>query len=51
MKAAAAGTDEIIRLKSARGEEGKRQKNRKHIILFPVGGGQRAREGDVCKEN
>lgn len=40
MKAAAAGTDEIIRLKHTRREEGQRQNAGKYLLLFRVGGGQ-----------
>ena len=40
MKAAAAGTDEIIRLKHTRREEGQRQNTGKYLLLFWVGGGQ-----------
>lgn len=51
MMAAAAGMDEIIRLKCTLREEGQRQNTGKHLLLFRVGGGQRARDGAVCKEN
>lgn len=48
MIAAAAGMDEIIRLKCTWREEGQRQNTAKHLLLLRVGGGQRAREGAVC---
>lgn len=51
MIAAAAGTDEIIRLKCALREAGQRQNTGKHLLLFRVGGGRRGRGGAVCKEN
>lgn len=45
MIAAAAGMDELIRLKCALREEGQeRQNTGKHLLLFRVAGGQRARE-------
>ena len=40
MKAAAAGMDEIIRLKHTWREEGQRQNTGKYLLLFRVGGGQ-----------
>lgn len=41
--------DEIIRFKCIRRAEGQRQNTGKHLLLFRAGGGQKAREGAVCK--